>query len=310
MAKYLKLFNTHTNYTSYINNVVPIPNVSYCEDNNEVHYNPFDYSRQYLRTTALESGTISFNIHSYTDTNYITSISYSTDNGETWVTTPNEDGREELLSITVNVSQGDAILWKGIANQLGDYDEWVGSFFSSTARFNVDGNIMSLCYGDNFIGQTTLIYDCQFLYLFSDYNEELPTLLVSAENLYLPATTLTEYCYDEMFQCCYTLVTAPKLPATTLAPWCYDYMFEGCTSLTTAPVLPATTLADNCYNQMFNSCSSLNSITCLATNISASGCTFSWVNGVASSGTFTKAASTSWTTGVNGIPSGWTVQDA
>jgi hypothetical protein len=49
---------------------------------------------------------------------------------------------------------------------------------------------------------------------------------------------------------------------------------------------------------------------CLATNISASDCTYNWVNGVASNGTFTKVASmSSWTTGTNGIPSGWTVQD-
>ena len=87
-------------------------------------------------------------------------------------------------------------------------------------------------------------------------------------------------------------------------------MFQGCTSLVNAPALPATTLATYCYRQMFYNCTSLNRITCLATNISASYCTSNWVSGVASSGTFTKAANmTSWTTGVNGIPSGWTVQD-
>ena len=35
-----------------------------------------------------------------------------------------------------------------------------------------------------------------------------------------------------------------------------------------------------------------------------------WVDGVASSGTFIKAASmSSWSTGINGIPTNWTVQD-
>lgn len=85
-------------------------------------------------------------------------------------------------------------------------------------------------------------------------------------------------------------------------------MFYGCTSLTTAPSLPATTLANSCYYAMFSGCTNLNSITCLATNISASNCTGYWVNGVAASGTFIKAnGMTSWTTGVNGIPTGWTV---
>ena len=46
----------------------------------------------------------------------------------------------------------------------------------------------------------------------------------------------------------------------------------------------------------------------LATDISASSCLANWVSGVSSTGTFTKAASmTSLPTGINGIPSGWTV---
>ena len=126
----------------------------------------------------------------------------------------------------------------------------------------------------------------------------------------LPATTLAEYCYASMFYGCTKLTTAPELPATTLATYCYRYMFYSCTSLTTAPELPATTLAFYCYSYMFKGCSSLNYIKCLATDISASSCLSNWVNGVASTGTFVKAASmTSWTTGVNGIPTGWTVQN-
>jgi hypothetical protein len=88
-------------------------------------------------------------------------------------------------------------------------------------------------------------------------------------------------------------------------------MFKGCTSLTTAPVIEATKLGTYSLKEMFMGCTNLNSITCLATDISASSCTTKWVNGVAASGTFTKAASMSdWTSGVNGIPANWTVQDA
>lgn len=40
--KYIKLFETHSAYNAYITGQDAIlPNVSYCEDNNEVHYNPF-----------------------------------------------------------------------------------------------------------------------------------------------------------------------------------------------------------------------------------------------------------------------------
>ena len=154
----------------------------------------------------------------------------------------------------------------------------------------------------------------------------------------LPATTLASYCYMGMFQGCTSLTSAPKLPAITLAygcyigmfqsctsltaapsilpaakleTYCYQSMFQGCTSLTTAPKLPATTLADSCYWYMFYGCTNLNYIKCFATNISAYNCTDNWVNGVASIGTFVKNPNmSSWPTGINGIPSGWTVQDA
>ncbi|WP_294429556.1 hypothetical protein [uncultured Treponema sp.] len=63
---------------------------------------------------------------------------------------------------------------------------------------------------------------------------------------------------------------------------------------------------------MFKDCTSLAYIKCLATDISASACTNEWVVGVAASGTFVKAASMSdWQTeSINGIPSGWTTEDA
>ena len=154
----------------------------------------------------------------------------------------------------------------------------------------------------------------------------------------LPATTLTEYCYSDMFQGCTSLTTAPDilatslayfacfamfeyctsltvvptiLPATTLAEYCYKEMFFGCTSLTKAPVLPADVLARESYSNMFRRCTNLNYIKCLATNISASSCTAYWVDGVSSTGTFVKDSNMpSWTTGNNGIPENWTVQDA
>ena len=127
----------------------------------------------------------------------------------------------------------------------------------------------------------------------------------------LPATTLAQSCYDSMFQGCTSLTAAPAiLPATTLASNCYSSMFYGCTSLTQAPELPATTLASNCYSGMFNGCTRLNYIKCLATNISAIGCTSYWVRNVASTGTFVKHPDVNWTSGVNGIPSGWAVKDA
>ena len=183
-------------------------------------------------------------------TDKITSISYSTDNGATWTTTPNQDNKDANLSITVEVNKGDKILWKGIAETLGIYNdeegEVVGSFFSSTAKFDAQGNVMSLIYGDNYKNKITIEKEYTFCHLFFDYNLQKTCGIVNAKNLVLPATTLAQGCYLAMFRGCTSLKTAPELPATTLATDCYVFMFEGCTSLVTAPELPATTLAFSC----------------------------------------------------------------
>ena len=127
----------------------------------------------------------------------------------------------------------------------------------------------------------------------------------------LPATTMTYKCYDYMFYHCTSLIAAPALPATTLADYCYRSMFEGCTSLASAPVLPAVTLVSRCYYFMFRGCTSLSHVTCLATsNINTDYSTSSWLSRVSSIGTFTKAVDVTWPSGIDGIPSGWTVADA
>jgi len=96
-----------------------------------------------------------------------------------------------------------------------------------------------------------------------------------------------------------------------LANYCYNYMFYDCTSLTTAPVLPATTLISDCYRYMFYGCRSLNYIKAMFTTTPSTAYTQNWVNSVASMGTFVKNTAATWNvTGVDGIPTGWTVQTA
>ena len=125
----------------------------------------------------------------------------------------------------------------------------------------------------------------------------------------LPAATLANNCYQAMFRGCTSLTQAPVLPATTLANNCYQNMFAGCTRLTTSPELLATTLANNCYAGMFSGCTTLNTITCIA-SIKGTSYTNNWVKNVAATGTFYKGANAiGWSTGVSGIPVGWTVQD-
>ena len=128
----------------------------------------------------------------------------------------------------------------------------------------------------------------------------------------LPAMTLSESCYNTMFRNCsaMTTVQSDMLPATTLAKDCYNSMFYDCKHLTASPTLQAQTLEEGCYNSMFRSCHALNDITCYATDISASNCTTNWTYQVNDTGVFTKRSTMSdWTTGANGIPTNWTIQD-
>ena len=210
------------------------------------------YEKQYLTFEALEDGTFSFTEND---------LQYSLDDGVTWQTLT-------AGTSTPTISAGNKILWK----QTGLVpSEYVGpGKFSSTGKFNVYGNIMSLYYGDDFIGQTDLTgKDYAFKSLFYGCSK-----LTSADSLILPATTLSTRCYASMFNYCSSLTKAPELPATTLVAECYYYMFGYCTSLTKAPELPATTLKSWCYGEMFSNCKSLTAAPELPSTTLANGCYF------------------------------------
>lgn len=111
---------------------------------------------------------------------------------------------------------------------------------------------MSLLYNE-FIDKIELKSSGNFYSLFANC-----TNLIDISKLFLPATTLTTWCYAYMFSGCTSLIYAPeKLPALILKNDCYECMFHSCESLTYAPELPATQLADACYNAMFYNCRSL-----------------------------------------------------
>lgn len=67
------------------------------------------------------------------------------------------------------------------------------------------------------------------------------------------------------------------LPATTLKEGCYQDMFSGCKGIEKAPELPAPTLTKDCYAGMFSGCSKLEEVKVLATDLSAAGCTDGWL---------------------------------
>ena len=182
------------------------------------------YDSEYLTFEVVEAGTVTVTaLGGPLPTMFEPkrTIQYSTDDGQNWSSLTTSTTEQTLGTLAV----GDKILLKGTntnyATSITQYN-----VFGGTAKVNVYGNIMSLLYGDNFVGQTSLTDSYTFFKLFAGLN------VVSAKNLVLPATTLTTNCYGQMFNGCTLLTDTPRLPATTLAANCYQYMFGGCSSLT------------------------------------------------------------------------------
>lgn len=252
------------------------------------------YENDYLTFVILSGGTIQWNSFG---SGYNKAIEYSINNGPWTSVSASPSG----TSSTFSVAENDVVRFRGTNSVYAGSKSNYAGFDGGTAIFNIEGNIMSLVYGDNFVNNTALTGTYNFCSIFKKSN------VVSAENLVLPTTVLTNYCYRAMFSYCTQLEIAPKLPATTLAQGCYWYMFEQC-EIFEAPELNATTLVRECYGHMFEGCSNLNYIKCLATtSLSAASALTNWVLSVAANGTFVKDSNTVWGSGNNGIPRGWTI---
>lgn len=206
--------------------------------------------RNYLKFTALESGTFSLNLPPVVNADRMTSVSYSLDNGATWITTINDN--TNITITTPTIAAGDSVLWKGTGVVMA-YHYNAGNFsnFSSTGSFSASGNIMSLLFENTFENEKVLPNQrYTFLKLFTGC-----TGMTTPPQL--PATTLRNGCYSNMFSGCTSLTSMPTLPATILADGCYESMFNGCSSLTNATDLIATSTSANCYYEMFAGCTSL-----------------------------------------------------
>ena len=148
-------------------------------------------------------------------------------------------------------------------------------------KTEIFGNVMSLLKGkDNLESATTIEANNAFYGLFAGADK----LVNNTERLLV-------------------------LPATTLTEGCYDNMFSGCKGIEKAPELPAPKLEKGCYQEMFYDCAKLNHVKCLATDISAEGCTKNWLTNAGTEATGEKVLETAvpMTSGSDdGVPDGWT----
>ena len=150
-------------------------------------------------------------------------------------------------------------------------------------KTEIYGNVMSLLKGkDNLESATTIEANNAFYGLFAGADK----LVNNTERLLV-------------------------LPATTLMEGCYDNMFSGCKGIEKAPELPAPKLEKGCYQEMFYDCAKLNHVKCLATDIKAENSTKDWLGKAGTEATSKpvlesvvdmKAGSD------DGVPTSWTAQ--
>ncbi|MBQ6379075.1 MAG: leucine-rich repeat protein, partial [Prevotella sp.] len=249
-----------------------------------------------LTLEATTSGDITFNLTlAYgTDPSVMNAIEYQKNGGE-WTAYTWGDA--------IPVAVGDKVAFRGDnVKYYGNGNPSYNSHIASTADVYVYGNMMSLIHASDFATNYEMTGDWNFADLFKLPTENPwdPPVTVTtikshpSNDIVLPATTLTNYCYAGLFAGCKFITRAPELPATTMAvgcyvemfratglvsapalpttvftPYsyddegehgsidCYMQMFQDCTSLTTAPELPATTLVHGVYQNMFQGCTSL-----------------------------------------------------
>ena len=346
MGKYVHKFITNSEYESFTNGESYIePFVSYTVEKDEVDYNPKHECYIPLTFEILSDGNIEFKSKSYSGATW--SLAYKKNN-ENWseqldtftISVIRGDivqfkGINERLNTDLNSAKGfsTTVSFNVYGNPMSlsygedliGKTEALGSdfckLFSGCSNL-IDAsrlilpitNVTNSCYNEMFMNCRNLIAAPELpatsvgVYSYGEMFSGCTSLATAPK---LPATTLGDYCYYGMFNNCTSLTTTPELPATTLVGSCYVSMFSGCTGLTTVPELPATKLQMYCYEGMFRNCSSLNYIKAMFTTTPSTTYTKNWVSGVASTGTFVKNANAAWTTtGVNGVPEGWTVETA
>ena len=222
-----------------------------------------DYSRDYLTFTA--TGERKGYMKLTRNLNNNEWVEYWTDLSHSWNRISNNTSD---ITARIPLMNGPVKIRGIIKSSVGFITHYQQEPSLEEIHFDAAGNIMSLFYGDDFIGKTSFpsgIIQCC-------YNMFRDLYIDNAKNLILPATTFPSMCYMYMFRDCKSLKTAPDLPSTALTDYCYTAMFRGCTSLTKAPALPASVLADKCYQYMFHDCASLTTAPELPATVLADSC--------------------------------------
>lgn len=212
---------------------------------------------------------------------YSVTVEYSTDE-QNWQTL----GTTGQTALTLTVPANGRVYLRATTPSWGHfaygYERY--EYIDMAKAWGIGGNIASLLYGANFIGQTTLpnMSEPTFTGLFNSWGTRHWTLQ-TADNLIIPFTTLSPSC-------------------------CYQMFYQH--PLTKAPDLSnINTINNKTFGSMFTDCHSLNSVDIRSITDWNTANTQDWLTGVAPTGTIYINSALDGVIPENsnsGIPSGWT----
>ena len=181
----------------------------------------------------------------------------------------NGSGWDTYDGSPIELSQGGYVQFRDLASP---YNTYTGLEDETRPIFTSEGNKACFIYGNimSLLGNSTSVGTDAFRYAFRGMTFiDIP----AGRPLRLTASTLGQYCYNQMFWGCTSLTRPPELQTTLSAnvpKYAYSYMFKDCTSLMSAPNLQeGKQVGESGYEAMFQGCTSL--ITVPATIAGTSG---------------------------------------
>ena len=237
--KYINTFKTHASYEEKINGGgvdISLPNVSYCEDVKDIHYNPYNTVEFYVGEIT-KPHTVSI----YTDRS--TSIPIQISKGNKWYSyvLPKDKGLYKIESGIYDEEEGEwsnGIVTKAVVKaNINTLDSSIIPYSTVEASFK----------GSN----TSKVTDMN--HMFQDCYS-LTSLDVSS----FDTSNVTDM--RNMFSNCMRLTSLDVSKFNTSNVTNMGFMFNGCIALTSLDVSNFNTSKVTSMGMMFNGCSSLESL--------------------------------------------------
>jgi len=263
----------------------------------------------YLKFTAeQDNSTVRFCHLTSASTRWTTScdIEYSLDAGQTWT---DYGVIVDHSGTLITLASGESVYFR--SNKVRKFGGINSTnivsgnnvVFKMTGKIRADGSLNSLIDKS---ATCDSIYASSFCYFFSAC-----TALTKAPEL--PATSIGQYAYYNMFRGCTGLIDASILLPTKCVPQnAYEGMFYSCSNLKYGPFINADYFVPTyCFRSMFYNCAKLESVGNMILSNPTTGNTSNWLYGTTSSTisrTIYLQSGTTWAPAntVHGIPANWT----